>query len=256
MSNEELEQPIDGEKPEEFVAPETASSKERTRESEIQANIEFWKNNGFEVDEADIREKIEALPDVEGMTFVHYLPTGLKPSDLAKHNWRRPNLRGSMAIKWQGHRVGAEKLDEMTMPRNTDQAYAFAMRSRGYPDNFSHVDINGELHSDNKTAVEWEKTGEKFTTPLEEMVAEARWYMESHKNQDHFWSKTFFPGSRTGDGGVPYMESSHRDPTSGSPDVVAVWDTAPDKLRKYYQSEEIMPFGVRHVITAETKTEK
>ena len=62
----------DPERPE--AGEPTEGGEQRTRESEIKANVEFWKELGVDVDEADIRAKIEELPEVEGFDFYIYIP--------------------------------------------------------------------------------------------------------------------------------------------------------------------------------------
>jgi len=73
---------------EDFMTEETGGSAleqektERTRESEIQANIEFWKELGIEVDEADVRKEVELIPDVKGFEYVIFIPKGLNYKQL------------------------------------------------------------------------------------------------------------------------------------------------------------------------------
>jgi len=159
-------------------APEREKS-ERTRETEIQANIEFWESLGIEIDEADVRAQIEALPEKEGFEWLHYIPEGVKNSQLIK-------LMKDRFPVWVWDGVGDP--DKIKMPRDTKTSYAIAARFTQEPDEDS-------LGEDAKSPLDWEKSGNQFMTPSERMVAELRWQKEqgSHLDEKYY---TWCPGSR------------------------------------------------------------
>ena len=101
---------------------ETTEINERTRESEIQANVELWRDLGIEVDESDVRAKIEELPEVEGFNWYFYMPKGIKTSEIwtiLKEEYNAVEL----------YKVSTVDIDATTLPRSNDQdSYAIACR--------------------------------------------------------------------------------------------------------------------------------
>jgi|GEM_PF-3961134 len=161
---------------------------ERTRETEIQANVELWQSLGIEVDEADVRAQIEALPKREGFDWFHYIPEGIKNSQLIK-------LMEDRFPVWVWEGVGDP--DKIKMPRTTKESYAVACRLQQEPDKDS-------LGENAKSALDWEKTEDQFMSPLERMVAELRWQKEQGSHLDEkYW--TWCPGSRAAGDRVPYL---------------------------------------------------
>ena len=160
--------------------PERAEPEpERTKKSEIKANVEFWQELGVEVDEADVRAKIEALSEKEGFNFYLYLPQGVKASQLiAEMKERFP--------AWVWRSVGDP--DKIKMPRTTKESYAMAARYQQEPDEDS-------LEENAKSAEDWEKTEDTFMTPAERIVAEMRWHKEkgSHLDEKKYDSLSWLP---------------------------------------------------------------
>ncbi|MDD3481062.1 MAG: hypothetical protein PHW75_02475 [Patescibacteria group bacterium] len=159
-------------------------SQERTRETEITANVEFWKSLGIEVDPADVKQKIEALPEKEGFDFYLYLPRGIKTSKIISKIRERYPL-------WQYE--PDEKIDSITSVRDaTKMAYAVASR------------YQQECDADTlcKSATELEATGGTFMQLPEWLVAELRWHAENGTHLDEE-GVTVAAGSRIADGYVP-----------------------------------------------------
>jgi hypothetical protein len=167
--------------------PEREANPEITKESEIKATVEFWHSLGVEVDEADVREKIEALPEVEGYDRFVYVPKGIKISEVwEKMSERYPNYSY------------IEGIDEITSPRdNQESAYAIATKFQEKPDEDS-------LGDKAKSPEEWEKTDDTFMSPMEYMIAEMRYHAETGQHLDGS-TATWCPGSRTAGGNVPFL---------------------------------------------------
>jgi hypothetical protein len=196
----------------------------RTRESEIKANLEFWNSlgiEGVEIDEDDIKEKISALPEKEGHDFYLYLPEKVISSQLI-----------SKMREWHPVDVwGEDNLDQMEMPRTTKESYAVAIRHQQEPD----ADSLGDKA---KNAENWEREEGKvnFITPLEYLVAELRYHQEEGQHLDeNNW--TLCPGSRTADGGVPFLSFV---PSGGK-----VY------LNSYHPGHRFPSLGVRRVVSKE-----
>jgi hypothetical protein len=171
----------------------------RTKELEIKANLEFWNSlgiKGVEIAEADIREKIDALPEKEGYDFYLYLPKKVTISQLIN----------KMRERYPVYAWGEDTLDQIEMPRTTKESYVVAIRHQQEPDGDS-------LGDKAKNAKNWERDEKKdsFITPLEYLVAELRYHQEEGQHLDEKnW--TLCPGSRTADGEVPFLYFS---PDSG-----------------------------------------
>lgn len=159
--------------PETPEAGEPTEGGERTRESEIKANVEFWQDLGVEVDEADVRAKIEELPEVEGFDFCIYVPQGIKFSELwqiyVKNADAEPDTIGLM--------------DNIVMPRSNDQSsIAVAMQGKQMTDDFYWDQAERERTGD-FTPLKWEKEGKEkdhfYITPVEFVIADMRWYKET-----------------------------------------------------------------------------
>lgn len=227
----ELEQRIDGEMPNEFrdkengidqVEPE--SSKERTRELEIKANFEILRREGFAVFEEDIRDEIMKLPEVKDFDFYLYIPKDTVVSEVVSKTF--VDFDGNSTLK-------SSELDLIEMPRRPEKAYAIAARYNQGPDENS-------LGENAKSAEEYEKTDNKYMTPLERIFAEMRWMKENHTHMDERGA-TMFPGCRTKHKEVPFICVENMNEKVS--------------MNGYYPSESHPDFGVRQVITAETKTE-
>jgi hypothetical protein len=159
---------------------------ERTRETEITTNVEFWKSLGIEVDEADVREKIEALSEREGYDFYLYLPKGIKTSEIIGKIKERYPLRQYKSD---------EEIDEIESTREAaETAYAIAAKYEQECD----PDTLG------KSAEELKATGDTFMQLPERLVAELRWHAENGTHLDEE-TATIAAGSRHADGDVPYL---------------------------------------------------
>lgn len=213
---------------------EQEKSIERTRESEIGANVEFWRNFGVEVDESVVRETIEALPEREGYDWYMFIPEGVKTSavfEKMKESFTAENFLGD--------------LDKIRMPRTATEAYAVAARYSQEPDEDS-------LKSHSKKNEEWENSGENFMTPLERMVAELRWYQENGNHLDE-QNMTVCPGTRLRHEKAPFWvrgDSDYWDRTTGmhfdpSRNEVSIFGAPPKGGNPNA--------GVRRVVTKETK---
>lgn len=177
MSEDEVKEE---DKREEFVAPETGNIEqekpaERTRESEIKANIEFWKGLGIEIDEADVQKEIEALPEVEGFDGYLYMPQNVNLYELLD------GLRKEIDVV--GHGSYKRYFPENT---TTKGSYALALRLDQEPDS----DTLGE---NAKNVEGWEQTDYQFVSPIEYVVAQRRYISENGTPLDQR-SATLIPG--------------------------------------------------------------
>ncbi|MDD3774070.1 MAG: hypothetical protein PHW50_02225 [Patescibacteria group bacterium] len=165
----------------------------RTRESEIKANIEFWKDLGVEVDPEDVKEKIEELTEVEGKDWYIYVP----------HKMDLPNLLIKMTdmfpsyspkdyeglITYSTDVYGKPKpiyvFPSLFSPRNASKnSYAIAATYQQEPD---------ENSIGAKDPFEWEKSEEDYMTLLERTIAEMRWFQENKTHLDNKF-RTICPG--------------------------------------------------------------
>lgn len=170
------------------VGTEGEQLTERTRESEIKANIDFWndpfwKEQGIEVDADDIEKKIEELPKVEGFDWYIYVPNGLKMSLL----WSR--LGQLMPVDddpfgWDPGRSVDEIVGRRNLPQDKGETYAIAARyerESGFDPERDHLDVNIQ------TEVSWEKIKRfysSFMSPPERVIAEMRWYSDNGNYMD------------------------------------------------------------------------
>lgn len=241
---------------EDIGAQEREIAPERTRESEIRANIEFWQKEsgrlGIKLEEQEVRTAVEALPEKEGYDWIIVVPKGVRiPDALQAATGHRGRLITDALQAEMGYRgepgvyyeyVNSDKIE---MPRRSDNTYAIAARYSQEPDR----DSLGIRKA--KSAEKWENTGEKFMTPLELIIAEGRWHKE---NKAHLNKKntTLFPGSRTEDGKVPYSRNIRRsvpmDPLHGPGYYLreVILDSC-DPGKRHHR------MGVRRVITKESK---
>jgi hypothetical protein len=217
----------------------TEGGEQRTHESEIKANVEFWKDLGVEVDEADVRAKIEELPEVEGFDFYLYIPQGIKTSEI----WQK--MSGIFSVAKEED-VG--DLDQMQEPRsNEGESYVVACHSRREPDSDSIPEeekwVAGKsvIDHNSKTPEEWGEAGDSFLSPTEYFVACMRWQIESGKTLDQRYG-TMFPGSKIQSNEVPIAHGN------SAPDG-ALWLA----YSIYPHTKLAAAYGIRRVITKDTK---
>jgi len=189
---------------------------QRTRESEIHSNVEFWQNLGVEVDESEIRATIEALPEKEGFDWYLAIPKGTKMSEV----WQK------MAESYPNRKPKDIILDDIQMPRSAEETYALATHYSQGPDNDS-------VRENAKPAEDWEASGKTYMSPLERAVADMRWYAENGTHLDDHY-RTMCPGSRMADGDVPSLVYSPNADTVG--------------LHGVFSDEISAALGVREVI--------
>ena len=173
-----------------FVAPTTGQLEiekptERTRKSEIQANIDFWKDlaiEGIEINEDEIRAAIEALPEVEGFDWLIAIPKGVKTSEL----WKKTNGIGystsSERNEFDNHTFFAgDELDSLESPRQSQETFAVAARYSQEPDEDGLDGLDKSVHygPKAKTAQNWRRNGKTYMTLLEATVAELRWHAQN-----------------------------------------------------------------------------
>lgn len=235
-----------------FVEPKTGTevSKERTRESEIKANVELWKSLGIDVDEADILSKTESLPEKEGFDWILYIPKGIKNSELynmIKDHTSIPR-NYNMGISPRIHDI-----DEVTMPRDSSESsYAVACRYDDGPDEDSYDHKEEDRNA--KSPLEWEKIGDQYVTLKERLVAELRWSKDWNKESHHHLDRgasTWFPGCRTESNWVPNIGFNFIT-TEGSyyrlsQVIGSAFNIGAENIYTTYPG-----YGVRRVITAET----
>lgn len=216
----------------ESVGSPEHGEKERTRESEIQRNIDMLRDlseRGEGVDEADVRARIEALPEIEGFDWYHYVP-GRMNFDKALDNTKAR---------------AAVQFFEMDTTRQSRESYAFASRYQQEPD----ADSLGE---NNKSSREWLEGEGLFMEPAEVLIADAAWFKETgtHLNSKH----DMLCPSVTAKGVM----------SGGS--IVGMPGSGP--ARMWYDEEhkvigvDVVPIGghspnigIRRVVTAETRIE-
>lgn len=195
-------------------------TKERTKESEIKANIDFWKDLGIEVDEEEVRREIEAIPDVKGYDWYTYIPMGIKLEDI----WKLAKEKFSA--------LGGKYANLIEMPESGEKSQAFAARYQQEPEKFSL----GELA---KSTRKWEETNFHFMNPLVRIICEMRWFQSEGSHLDEI-NATIFPNTRDGENGARIRYPA---------DLNAVYFESID-LDKTYGKE-----GVRLVITRDTSSE-
>jgi len=187
-----------------------------------------------DVDEAQVRAAIEAIPEKEGFDWYLFLPEKIKNSDI----WKKMEERFTV-----GNYLGDP--DKIRMPRTTKESYAVATHYSQEPDEDS-VDDKSRSFKD------WEQSGETFMTPLERMVAELRWFQENGTHLDEKYM-TVFNGSRLKSPEAPLFSFGQSD----------YWDRIP-LMRFYSRTNEVTlnggppqgghrEAGVRRVITKESK---
>lgn len=213
-----------------FVEPETGvEKKERTRESEIQANIDLLREKGFEFDEADVRAEIEKVPEVEGFDWYTYIPEGISIYLAFQELNKDTDITFSYGLQ--------DELDNFEMPRASEKAYAVAMRYSQEPD-------EDTLGPNANTPFKLAETNKQFATPLEVIFAEMRWIKDNGSRLDEK-NATIFPGT--------FIKKDYNQIMSllmksrGKRVIFEGWG-----YKDFKQPE----FGARQVITAETKTEE
>lgn len=223
-------------------------------ESEVQRNVGFWHKLGFEVNEKDVKEKIEALPRVEGMDWLIYVPEDLK----TRATIRKANLEGaikqipgekklwSMMTFWIKDKNGKH---DFTPRSNAESSYAIATRHQQEPDEDS-------LGDKARTAIEWQKSDSEFMQPNELIIANMMWQLE-HGGDNYLDTShiTMCPGSMVNNG--IYGLTSEDEGTE--------W-VKYDGLRSYPRTKvhtiDINPYivnpniGVRKIVTAKTSAEQ
>lgn len=212
---------------------------ERTKESEIKANVEFWQELGFEVDEEDVRSEIEAIPEVKGFDWYIFSPKDVKLSEV----WNKFKEKHQDYSKIT-RQLTEESVEEINEPRFLDKNYAVAARYQQEPD-WDSIDGNG------KPAPEWKRSRETFMNPLERMIYGMRWYSENgtHLDQEH---ATLFPQEEYYDGFTHHNNvraiGEKRNFGISSALLSYVKNTDPTGRPR-------PELGVRRVITSETKIE-
>ena len=221
-----------GETPE-GISREVESTQERTRESEIRANIEYWQSLGIKLEEQEVRTAVEAVPEREGYNWIIVIPQGTKIWQL-----------GSQVASFDSDLEFRNLAEVIEMSRKSNETYAIAAHYRREVDKDS-------IGRKAKTAKNWENTGEEFMTPLECIIAEGRWYKD---NKNHLNAKTLTlcPGSRSENGQVPYLEySTESNPPQEFMRVsrivkeIILDSCSPEKRHR--------SLGVRRVITKDSK---
>ena len=174
--------------------PETESGAERIRAMEVIRNVAFWAELGIRVDAKDVKEKINALPVVDGMGEYIYVPKGLKTNAVFGNS-----LEG-MIKKIPGEKkywsmmmffLNQKNNKSNFSPRsNVESSYAIACKGMQEPDPDS-------LGSGAKSILDWEKSGQEFMQPNELIIANMMWRMK-HGSEQYLDQKnaTMCPGSR------------------------------------------------------------
>lgn len=227
---------------------EQEKKEERTRDSEIRANIEFWKSlkwhmSGFEFDEGDIRTKIEALPEKKDYNWYLYMPKGIEIVEL----WRTlGNELAHYVTHYVSYTVDNAGLEHcgLTFPRQSQESYAVAA-------SYSQEPEEDSLGKNAKPAEEWEKIGENFMNPAERIVAEIRWWRKNKNHLDEM-NMTLCPGSRTIGGKVPHF-TFHS--TWVTRDVFTPSAEGRVIIGAVRSSTKNPALGIRRVIVAEKKVE-
>ena len=161
-------------------------SEERTKETEIRAVIEFWKNKGVYVREKEVIEAIESLPEVEGINWYMVIPedlTNQKVWGLAR-KIISPNADYAFATTING--------EGRQLPRRYEKTYAIGAHYSEEPDEDS-------LGEKAKSPKEWVKTGKTFMNLLEKTAYDLRYNFESGNNDDRLDRKSYTmdPNART-----------------------------------------------------------
>ena len=193
---------------------------EETIKKIVENEVTFWKKMGVEVDEADIKEKIKAMPELVDFDHYVYVPQGIKMSEV----FEKMKKVGQEASS----HYSTVQMDEFITPRdNQKDSYAIAARFQPEPDADS-------LGDNAKSAEEWEKTDNTFMSPIEYFIIAMRYQTETNRYLDEN-TYTHCPGSRAPNGDVPNLyfhafdgevridgdASSSRRPCSGIRRVVA-----------------------------------
>ena len=207
--------------------PEQEKSAEAMKEI-VEKEVAFWKKLGVEVKEADVKAKIEALPEVEGFDHFVYVPQGIKMSEV----FNKMEENGQPVYSpFSPEKMDAFKKVKPDMRDNQKDSYAIATRFQPEPD----ADTLGDKA---KSAEEWEETGETFMQPMEYLITAMRYQTETDRHLDEN-TYTICPGSRASDGDVPglgFFADFGR---------VRLYDGYPDDRDSRY--------GVRRVVTSSQK---
>lgn len=217
------------------VEDEKPVERKRTRESEITANVEFWRDLGIKVDEADVRREIEKIPEVEGFDWYIYMPEGVKATDLLS-KIQKPGIPDY---------IDPEEIGSVR------KSYAIATRYQQEPDQ----ETLGDYYDRNKTPIYYQnqtkKNGQYYMSIGERLAAELRWRGNgrSHLDEKNF---TVCPNSVYGTGilcvgfrrekwaSAPHRETVWSHHPTVCIDAITFWDTGPN-------------FGVRRVITQNSR---
>ncbi len=171
--------------------PKEATS-ERTKDSEIKANVKFWKDLGIEVDEADVKAKIESIPEKEGFNWYFYFPE--MDSDSMNKILGKILVSSDLNLVIDVDRVNY--LSQISHKRSSKkESYAIVAHYQQEPD----VDSLGEKKRDYR----FKYPQGEFMTFAELIVAEGRWHSEdaSHLNEKN---ATLCPQSK-----MTYLPSLH-----------------------------------------------
>ncbi len=200
--------PETGPNGEDLEGPERGMTPERTKESEIKANVEFWQELGIEVDEKDVREKVEALPEVEGFDWYIYMPKGVGMSQLLELYQQKSALKVNIDKGYlNDYFYNEPKWDErITLPRSSkEESYVIAAKHQLDPDHDSLAFPVESPKESYKTLEDWDKTGDEFMSPPEMIVADLQYLKENgyHLNDyrkgniedDQVNVFTYFPGT-------------------------------------------------------------
>ncbi len=214
------------------------TEKVRTRESEIQTNIDFWKNlalEGIEVNENEIRAAIEVLPEVEGFDWYIAIPEGVKTSEV----WQK-------VITRYPNDPSLNELNGLKLPRETKETFAVAARYSKKPDAVREEGLvksakDWERSMSVYESPNWEIAEHTYMSPLERVVAELRWNAENGTHLDEGDEITFCPGSRTTDGRVLGMHFN------------TLYNNC--TFNSYDPSTKKWNLRVRQVVTKDTKVE-
>lgn len=167
----------------------------RTKESEIQANIQFWARRGIELSESEARSAIEALQEVEEFDYFLVMPKGITVSQL----WEMMGKEMKVDTSFEN------EIKFRFIPRESTHTYAVATRDRQEADYYC-PQFDSFCH--HNSSLDWEKTAVQFMTLPEYMIMAMRYFEETGNHLDEKGS-TSFPRLRMTTGHVPEMGYSY-----------------------------------------------
>jgi hypothetical protein len=214
--------------PEEESTPTEEPTEIRTFDSEVKANVEFWKGTKWELSESEVRSKMEEIrekAEEKGMDWYFVMPKGIKVPEIFQMMKERYHYLNDSNIN----------LHTISMPEISDETYAVATKFQQEPDK----DSLGELA---KSPSDWEKIPDQFMNIPTQLVADMRYFQETsrHLNEEN---TTISPRSREWSGSVPGVGTDLRSRLGDRRVVVSWYDTKvqlPDK-------------GVRRVVNKESQ---